>query len=243
MRHAERADVLEWAGPRRPRRARTRLAAGQPDLAGHQPALLLERTDRPGDAVWRGRGRCATCGGSAIRGPFAGCPAEFARGPARRLGSGRGGLASGPATRTSRRWNSPNPVDRSTDDRSHPAARRLGAEPAAPWSVAGSATSASAGCPAGGCPSTAQQHRGTHRAAAGDPAADRHRACPTPRSPSGSWSPPGPSTTTSRRCSRSSACTPPRSGRPARLARPSRVGRTPPARTPDEPIADSFAIP
>ena len=80
VRHAERADVLEWVVPAGLAVLERAWLAEQPDLAGHWPALLLERTDRPGTALWRAEilrylGRL----GHSVT-DFAGCPDEFALG-------------------------------------------------------------------------------------------------------------------------------------------------------------------
>ena len=52
--HARRADVLEWLVPTGLAWLEYAWLHGDPQLAGDYPALLLERTDRPGTAWWRG---------------------------------------------------------------------------------------------------------------------------------------------------------------------------------------------
>ncbi len=78
--HAERADVLEWLVPTGLAHIECAWLAGDVARAAGFPALLLERTDRPGTAVWRGElmrylrrlGRPAE--------PFPGCPEEYEAG-------------------------------------------------------------------------------------------------------------------------------------------------------------------
>ncbi|GAA4698685.1 ATP-binding protein [Nocardioides conyzicola] len=53
VRHAERADVLEWLVPTGVVVLEDAWLQGRPELAGHWPELLLARTDRPGCDVQR----------------------------------------------------------------------------------------------------------------------------------------------------------------------------------------------
>ena len=80
MRHAERADVLEWIVPTGLAVVERAWLTGRPDLAGGYPALLLDRTDRAGTAHLRGETlRHLKRLGLTVE-VFPECPEEFAAG-------------------------------------------------------------------------------------------------------------------------------------------------------------------
>ncbi len=78
--HADRADVLEWLVPTGLAHLERAWLAGDPALAGRYPALLLERTDRPGSELQRAEllRNLRRLGHPA--GPFLGCPEPYAAG-------------------------------------------------------------------------------------------------------------------------------------------------------------------
>ncbi|HYU04605.1 MAG TPA: LuxR C-terminal-related transcriptional regulator, partial [Jatrophihabitantaceae bacterium] len=79
-RHADRADVLEWLVPAGLAAIEHAWLSGRPELAGRYPELLLERTDRPGCAVWRGELlRYLKRLGRDVA-EFTGCPEQYAAG-------------------------------------------------------------------------------------------------------------------------------------------------------------------
>jgi DNA-binding CsgD family transcriptional regulator len=79
-RHAQRADLLEWLVPTGLAAIEHAWLAGRPELADPFPAVLLERTDRPGCAVHRGELlRYLKRLGRPVE-IFPGCPAEYAAG-------------------------------------------------------------------------------------------------------------------------------------------------------------------
>ncbi len=77
-RHADRADVLEWLVPTGLAHIEQAWLTGAPERAGRYPALLLDRTDRPGMLIQRGELLVYLRRLGYPVEPFPGCPEPYA---------------------------------------------------------------------------------------------------------------------------------------------------------------------
>ena len=235
VRHAERADVLEWLVPAGLARARARLA-GRAAGAGRatiRPCCSSGPT-APARRVWRAEVlRYLRRLGHPVT-EFAGCPEEYAPGCAA-TGRRRRRPGSGPAIPYERALELAESGSTGRDDRGRPTARCAWAPSRRRRLVRGRLRDLGVTrMPRAAERRAAQQRRGTHRPAGWRSCGWSRRACPTPRSPSGSWSPPGRSTITSPPCCQAGRALAAGGRRPARLARPRRVSQP----RPDECAAE-----
>ena len=207
VRHAERADVLEWLVPAGLAVIEHAWLAGEPELAGRYPALLLDRTDRPGRPCGVAR-CCGTSVGWVCQPPSSTVARRSSRpgcgvtGPLPRRGGG------GPGTRTNRRSSWPSPGARRRRQRPFVLLDALGAQPAATLARRRLRQLGVTRMPRRRSDHQTSNTAGLDGAAGRDPAAGGDRDVQRRDRAAARRSRPEPSTITWQRCSPSSTCTP-----------------------------------